>query len=126
MYCSEDCLNADWSTAHEGECNKLYRLSEPLAPFKLEKYSRPSEDSPILAMQSILLRLIYCIGLDNIRQIVLENKSMPSLLGDPRKKGFQDGKFETATLEALLSLEDNFGKLTKEELNLQCSVSSKI
>jgi hypothetical protein len=42
---------------------------------------------------------------------------MPSLLGDPRTRGFQDGKFQAATLEALLSLEDNFDSLTSEEVN---------
>jgi len=75
-----------------------------------------------MAMSSMRLRLISRIGLDNIRQTAKENKPMPSLLGDPRTKGFQNGKFQAATLEALLSLEDNFDKLTSEELTLTSHV----
>jgi hypothetical protein len=126
MYCSEDCLNADWSFAHKGECKKLYNLSQPLDPFKLVDYWMPSEDSSTVLSQSMLLRLITSIGLDNIKKTVFENRPMPSLLGNPRTKGFQDGKFEAATLEALLSLEDNFGKLSSEDINSMSSVSSMI
>jgi hypothetical protein len=50
---------------------------------------------------------------------------MPSLLGDPRTKGFQDGKFEAANLETLLSLEDNFDKLTSAEVHELSQVSCK-
>jgi hypothetical protein len=119
MYCSEKCSSSDWTSAHKGECNKL---SHPIStgPFKLDEMKPPSPDS----IQSTVVRLISRIGLNNIKKTVLENKHMPSLLGDPRTKGFQDGKFETATLEALLSLEDNFGKLTREELFTLCCVSS--
>jgi len=84
----------------------------------------PSEDSSTVLSQSMLLRLITSIGLDNIKKMVFENRPMPSLLGNPRTKGFQDGKFEAATLEALLSLEDNFGKLSSEDINSMSSVSS--
>jgi hypothetical protein len=126
MYCSEHCLNADWSFAHYGECNNklLSQLPHPLVPFNLEKYTKPDSMSRIVSTQSFLLRLVARIGLDNIKKIVLENKSMPSLLGDPRKKGFQNGKFEAATLEALLSLEDNFGKMSDVEVNTYSKVSS--
>jgi hypothetical protein len=69
------------------------------------------------------MRLIAHIGLDNIKKTVQENKPMPSLLGDPRTKGFQDGKFEEVTLESVLSLEDNFEKLTSVDLDWACQVS---
>jgi hypothetical protein len=126
MYCSEHCLNADWSFAHNGECNNklILRLPHPLLPFNLEEYTKPGSMSRIVSFQSILLRLVATIGLDEIKNIVGENKSMPSLLGDPRKKGFQNGKFEAATLEALLSLEDTFGKLSDVEVNAYSKVSS--
>jgi hypothetical protein len=71
------------------------------------------------------VRLIARIGLDNIKQIVLENKPLPSLMGDPRTKGFQDGKFEAANLETLLSLEDNFDKLTSAEVHELSQVGCK-
>jgi hypothetical protein len=92
-------------------------------PFKLEEFRIPDKVSENVCLQSLLVHLIAHIGLEKIKQTVQENKPMPSLLGDPRKKGFQDGKFETATLEALLSLEDNFDKLTSEEVNAACDVS---
>jgi hypothetical protein len=63
----------------------------------------------LFAHTSMTQRLISIIGLDVIKKAVLENKPMESLFaGDPRTKGFQDGKFQTVTLEALLSLEDYF------------------
>jgi hypothetical protein len=128
MYCSENCRNSDWSSAHKGECNnKLIMLLPsltPLVPLKLEEYASPDNESVYLSILSVTLRLISYIGLENIKKTVLENKPMASLLEDPRTKGFQDGKFETDTLEALLSLEDNFDRLTGEELSKACDVSS--
>jgi hypothetical protein len=127
MYCSENCLSADWSFAHKGECNNRLFIKPPArhsaVPFTLEEFTKPSTVSRIVSVRSILLRLISRIGLDNIKKNVLENKSMPSLVGDPRTKGFQDGKFGAITLEALLSLEDNFGKMTREELTAYSNVS---
>jgi hypothetical protein len=124
MYCSENCCNSDWISAHKEECNKTLTPPLPFRPFKVEEFTGPSAPgSGIYSIISITIRLIARIGLDNIRQIVLQNKPMPSLLGDPRTKGFQDGKFEAASLEALLSLEDNFEKLTSTETNLACNVS---
>jgi hypothetical protein len=64
----------------------------------------------------LLNRLVAFIGLDSIKKIALENKTMGSLTGDPRTKGFQDGKFQSATLEALLSLEDNFDQLDRSDI----------
>jgi hypothetical protein len=100
-----------------------------LKPLRLDEYTGPGTSGaksralpkPVTSM---LIRLISRIGLDNIKKTVLaDNKPMPSLLGDPRKRGFQDGKFEAVTLEALLSLEDNFDKLNGEELHSACYVS---
>jgi len=62
---------------------------------------------------TVLIHLIGRIGLDKIRKTALENKPMKSLLGGPRTKGFQNGKFEVANLEAWLSLEDLFNSLHK-------------
>jgi hypothetical protein len=121
MYCSENCLNSDWTSAHKGDCNKNCHVKN-LVPFKLDEFNLPGQESELFCHRSVLLHLITYIGLDYIKKTVQENKPMPSLLGDPRTKGFQDGKFGTATLEALLSLEDNFGKLTSEEVNEACIV----
>jgi hypothetical protein len=113
MYCSENCLIADSSSAHKSECNKL---SRPLT-LKFDELTTclGTEKSQALTIKSMMVRLISRIGLDNIKKTVLENKPLQSF-ADPRTKGFQDGKLQTGSLEALLSLEDNFDKLTKEEL----------
>jgi hypothetical protein len=79
-----------------------------------------------IAAQNMALRLMCCIGLENIKQTALENKPLKSFMGNPRTKGFQDGILQTANLEALLSLEDNFDKLDKDDLNYFGGVSSKI
>jgi hypothetical protein len=73
-------------------------------------------------VKSMLVRLIARIGLDNIKKTVLENKPLKSV--DLSTQGFQDGKFEAATLDALLLLEDNFEKLKSEEVSAACQVSS--
>jgi MYND finger len=112
MYCSEDCLNADWNFAHKGECKKLSH-PKTLEPFKLEEFTSPSTESQALHVKSMLVRLIARIGLDNIKKTVLENKPLKPL--DLSTQGFQDGTFEAATLDALLLLEDNFEKLKSEE-----------
>jgi hypothetical protein len=124
MYCSKKCRNSDWSSAHKSECNKISFVT-PLGPFKLDE--SPDQGSHFFSIQSTLIHLIAYIGLKNIKKTVLENKPMLSLMGDPRTKGFQDGIFETATLEAILSLEDNFDKLTSEEIHSACKqvISSK-
>jgi hypothetical protein len=125
MYCSENCLDSDGSSAHKDQCNKHY-YSLSFKPFKLDEFTIPATESLDVAMESLITRLISRIGLDNIKKTVLENKPMPSLLGDPRTRGFQDGKFEAANLEAILSLEDNFGKLDRKEVNEVCDVSISI
>ena len=74
-------------------------------------------------LQTLVARLINIIGLDEIKKtVLLESQPMESLAGDPRTKGFQDGKLETVNLEALFSLEDNFGKLSRKELDAACQV----
>jgi len=116
MYCSESCLNADRSSVHKGECNKLsHPQTLELNEFTNSSGTDETKSQAHLTVNSMLVRLISCIGLDNIKKTVLENKSLLSF-ADPRTKGFQDGKLQTGSLEALLSLEDNFDKLTKEEL----------
>jgi hypothetical protein len=65
----------------------------------------PSEVPPSI---TVLIHMIARIGEDNIRKIALENKPMLSYMGDPRTKGFHNGKFQEANLEALLSLDDKF------------------
>jgi len=57
-------------------------------------------------------RLVHTIGIEEIQSASMSNKPMPSWsANDPRTRGFRDGKFATADLEALISLEDNFDKL---------------
>jgi hypothetical protein len=57
-------------------------------------------------------RLVHTIGIEEIQSASMSNKPMPSWsANDPRTRGFRDGKFATADLEALISLEDNFEKL---------------
>jgi hypothetical protein len=124
MYCSEKCRSSDWkSSGHKGVCNKLFSPPKTLEPFKHEEFIIPAPESRFSAMKSLIVRLITCIGLDTIKKAVLENNPLKSF-EDPRTKGFQGGQFGTATLEALLSLEDQFGKWSSEELNAACKVSS--
>jgi hypothetical protein len=121
MYCSENCRNSDWSSAHKGECIKL---SHPLSLKRLniDEVTGPVTESSAVPVTSMLIRLISRIGLDNIKKAALENKPLKSF-ADPRTKGFQEGKFEAINLEALLSLEDNFSKLTYGEECSACYVS---
>jgi len=64
------------------------------------------------AANCLLQRLIQSIGIEEIRSAAMNNQPMPSWsANDPRTKGFRDGKFSTADLEAVISLEDNFDKL---------------
>jgi hypothetical protein len=64
--------------------------------------------SAVPPTSTVLIHVIARIGVDNIKKIALENKPMPSFMGDPRTNGFHNGKFQEANLEALLSLDDKF------------------
>jgi hypothetical protein len=108
MYCSEKCRDEDRSTVHHSTCNKIFApTASPETHITVPQ---------AIATKTMMYRLIACIGLENIKQTALENKHMKSLGGSLRTRGFQGGKFQTANLEALLSLEDNFGKLSKDDL----------
>jgi hypothetical protein len=61
----------------------------------------------------LVFEVIAFVGMENIKKTALENKPM-SGEGDPKTKGFLDGKFQVANLEALLSLEDNFENLDRD------------
>jgi hypothetical protein len=124
MYCSEICRDADWSTVHKNMCEEKF-IPISLSPFNFEKESDWYIDA-LQARMAMAVRLITCIGLDEIKKTALENKPMKSLLGDPKTKGFQDGKFQAATLEALLSLEDNFNKWSSEDLKSTSIVSKRL
>jgi hypothetical protein len=124
MYCSEICRDADWSTVHKNMCDEKF-IPMSLSPFNFEKESEWYIEAG-RARMAMAVRLITCIGLDEIMKTAVENKPMKSLLGDPRTKGFQDGKFQAATLESLLSLEDNFDKWSREDLKCTSIVSKRL
>lgn len=124
MYCDEYCRDKDWITAHQGNCNqKLYHDLATLEPPKLYKTKSSGQLPQYLASVSLVSHLISFVGFDNIKKIALENKPMTSLSGDPKTKGFQDGKFHKATIEALLSLDDNFENQSRESLKNFSNVS---
>jgi hypothetical protein len=117
MYCSDKCRDSDRSSAHIGKCDQQKSFPESPATFKLCEYTSPDAGNLVYTAGMGVVRLIEVIGLDTIKKtVLLENKPMESLNGDSRTRGFQDGKFQTATLEALLSLEDNLDKSSSEEL----------
>jgi hypothetical protein len=120
LYCSEKCLETDWSRAHNGICTKIRPFTHEFSDYSFLEDDHAESPSPSL---SVLIHVIGRIGLDNIRKTALENKPMPSLLGDPRTKGFQNGKFKEANLEALLSLEDSFDTLCADEKLFASQVS---
>jgi hypothetical protein len=76
--------------------------------------------SPIL---SLTARLFCHMGTENLRNAVLNNEPMDSFV-DARTKGFKDGKFDSFSLEAVLSLEDNIHKISDQEKNEFAQVSS--
>jgi len=106
-------------------CDKAAHLSnaEFLQPEKTQFYLTSVTQST--ATHGMMTRLIAFIGLETIKKIALENKPLKSLLGDQRTKGFFEGKFEAASLEAVLSLEDNFDRLSSEEKVLTSTVRPK-
>lgn len=122
MYCSEICRDRDWSPAHKHQCDKQAVLTT-LQPLKLDQPTAPARVSQIASAQSMAVNLISCIGVENIKKTALENKPMESMLGDPRTRGFKDEKFQEATLEALLSLEDNYDNLNSMDLQIFSNVS---
>jgi hypothetical protein len=121
MYCDEHCRERDWITVHKGNCNKkLHHDLVTMDPVDLyiAKFS-PSEASEDLATFALVSNLISLIGIEQIKKTALENNPMSD---DPIAKGFKDGKFHEVTLEALLSLEDNFKDQTKETLDAIANV----
>jgi hypothetical protein len=124
MYCSEKCCDAYWSVVHQSTCGKESPLPNYREFLKLDKTKITSDETKAGAAKSMSIRLIACIGLENIKKTALENKPMKALSNKLRTRGFQDGKFEIANLEALLSLEDNFNKLSRENLYFFNNVST--
>jgi hypothetical protein len=61
----------------------------------------------------LVYEVIAFVGMENIKKTARKNKPMSSS-EDPKTKGFVDGKFRVAYLEALLSLEDNFENLDRD------------
>lgn len=126
MYCDENCRDIDWSTIHKDYCNKkVHHDFVLLGPIELLKAEKPEL---VLVPQgyatlALMAHLIAIVGMENIRKIALENKPMNSMSGDPKKRGFQDGKFQVATLAALLSLEDDFENLSLKDLESFTHVS---
>jgi hypothetical protein len=106
-------------------CDKAAHLSnaEFLQPEKTQFYL--NSVTRATATHGMMTRLIAFIGLETIKKIALENKPLKSLLGDQRTKGYFEGKFEAASLEAVLSLEDNFDRLSSEEKMLTSTVRPK-
>jgi hypothetical protein len=129
MYCSKSCCDNDWLNVHFGSCNtKIQHDIITLDPIKLQETKSAdaeSEDHAFAEFASVSLinHLINFVGIQNIRRAALEKKPMSSLTEDPRTKGFEDGKFEAASLEALLSLEDNFKKTCIVDLEVFVFVS---
>jgi hypothetical protein len=120
LYCSKLCRETDWSRAHEGICNK--HSPYVAEPENFDIFESVSDVPPSL---TVLIHLIGRIGLENIKQTALQNPSMPFLLGDPRTKGFHNGKFQEATLEAFLSLGDMFDSLPGVVKFFSSSVSNR-
>lgn len=122
MYCDEKCREKDWSAVHKDNCNKkIHHDLVTLEPIDLyNTKSSPSNVSEGLATYSLVSHLISFIGIEQIKRIAMENKPLSE---DPITKGFEDGKFQEATLEALLSLDDNFTNQTKETLTALANVS---
>jgi hypothetical protein len=122
MYCSENCRDIDWSTVHHGNCNQ--KVNHDLVIIEpAELLEAKSFGSAAVASYSMRHHLISFVGIENIKKTALENKPMTSLSGDPKTKGFLDGKFQGSNLEALLSLEDNFEKLSSKFLEMYSFVS---
>jgi hypothetical protein len=89
MYCSEKCRNTDWSTVQQNTCYfKEYNDPTTEQEFlKLDETRKVGEKARGHAEITMLIRLIACVGLENIKQTALENKPMKSLSGKPRTRG---------------------------------------
>lgn len=108
LYCSENCRQTDWS--HNHLCGKTHHVlsAEPIS----------NADAQVVAEHEILLRLITFINIEIIVKTALQNRPMP-VLKDKTTKVFH---LNEITLEALLSLEDNFDKMSNEEKKMHCTV----
>jgi hypothetical protein len=123
MYCNESCRNSDRVAHKVNECGLL--SPEYITSIMEDTFGGSNAFPPCVVHLLITLRLVNVIGLDVIRKAVLEKKPRESLFGgDLRTRGFQEGKFQTVTLEALLSLEDSFDEnWSKNDQEGLCRVS---
>jgi len=113
MYCSEKCRESDWNNGHRDSCYYLFFCYESVL-------GREESRVPFSTSSSFLTCVSQCLytyfGVENLKRAAQHNESM-AVHSDPRTKGFSHGKFNTATLEAFLSLEDNLDKLSQQEID---------
>jgi hypothetical protein len=111
---------------HHGNCNKKIQHDLINAePILLSTIKSPKAGpAHAFTCHTLIIHLITFIGIENIRNIACENKATTSSTGDdPTTLEFLDNKYKKVTLEALLALEDNFGKLSDESLEIFSFVS---
>lgn len=120
MYCNKKCRDDDWKNFHRGNCLKKlqheFLNSEP----NIAGVIKSPEAGPAHAFTcfTLMLRLINFVGIENIRKTIYENKPTTSSTADPTSEEYLIAKYKKVTLDALLSLEDNFGKLNDTSLEI--------
>jgi hypothetical protein len=115
MYCNEKCLEEAWVSGHDKECSLMMStLANAVILKDHQLFLGPKKrifTIPRLAM-ALMSRVV---GYTQMKKVVTENAHLSSSFRDARIKGFdKNGKF-TFSLEALLSLTDNYDKLTMKE-----------
>jgi len=121
MYCSERCRDFDWKNGHNDSC---FFLLLSYMDHNVPEESKVPFNSQLRGnklLHSVNQRLYSFFGVENLKKVVQNNESMAEN-SDPRTKGFSGGKFNNATLEAFLSLEDNMDKLSQQEKDEHCWV----
>jgi len=118
MYCSDECRDSDWDTSHEYSCFFTKCCYETggnnKSAFDPSMLGLPSDLELGNPFNCTIQRLIGFFGFQNLKDAALQNAPVESF-SDPRTKGFKNGKLNSPSLEAFLSLEDNVDKLDAAE-----------
>jgi len=118
MYCCEECRDCDWRNDHKDYCYFIccFCVNLGLGTDKLSELGQ--------LMSRINQKLYTYFGVEYLKRAAQHNEPM-AVSSNPRTRGFSNGKFNNATLEAFMSLEDNMDKLNEEEIDIQIWVILK-
>jgi hypothetical protein len=116
MYCDEKCLEEAWASGHDKECFLMTGTLANAVILRDHQLFFGYNNKKKFTMSCLAMALMSkVVGYAQMKKLVTENAHLSSSFRDACIKGFDKDCRFTFSLEALLSLTDNYNKLTGKE-----------